>query len=262
MVNFGDKIVDDSVAAPASPCRARSGPTGIVSTNPCTDVQPNVAPASTRIPDHTRSRYCSLSQAAAPATLDLGLCATAPEPCQRSTATRDAIAGSPCQGRTSSILGTLNIVSATPCNTPTASLSAPQLFACNGGFSTPPCNRLADASARTPAPPPVRATPLSTGLATSAPMTTRSTPDAFTLGIEQGPFSPCCPRVLFPGAAHASAEDSELAASVRAANSGDLGAGVVVADAMRSWLQSSGLAAGSPALEAELRAAVPEAYED
>jgi hypothetical protein len=96
--------------------------------------------------------------------------------------------------------------------------------------------------------------------------------DAFALGIEQGPYSPCRPRTLFStsgAVVQAPQSQSEPSAHSHgllpgsgssAACSG--GAGTVVADAMRSWLQSSGLPSGSAALEAQLRAALPETYED
>lgn len=256
-----DKMTEEFAPGPISPCRARRGPAGIVSTNPCTDVTPTIAPASTRIPDQSRSRFCSLAQAA-PMTLDLRLCAGAAPDTTQAATVHEGLLGSPCKGRACSISGSMNIVSATPCNTPTATVIATPCSSPTGVVSSTSCTRHADASARTPLAA-VRGAPLSSGLATSAQVTSTA-PDAFTLGMEPGPFSPLCPRALFPsGVVNTVPEQSELRLPSKMPNScSGSSAGTVVADAMRSWLQSSGLPSGSQALEAELRAAVPEAYED
>lgn len=283
-----DKIMEQCVTTPVSPCRTRSGPSGIMSTNLCNDFAPTVGPASTRIPDATRSRFSSPSQVA-PATLDLGLCAAAPE---MTLSLPEYLLGSPCRGRTSPMPASMGVVSATPCNTPTCIVSATPCNTptgivtatqCNtptglvsaaprstlAGFVSTPCGtKLADASARTTdasarTPLAVRGAPLRSTVAASAHV---PTVDAFTLGIERGPFSPCRPRVLFPSAVgHLVPERSELDVHAADTNSdvcASVPGGMVMADAMHSWLQNSGLPSGSAALEAELRAAVPEAYED
>jgi hypothetical protein len=215
-------IGEDHAMTPISPCRARSGPSGITSTNPCTDIATTIAPASTRIPDLTRSRFCPLSQTAPP-SLDLRLCTAALEP-TTSTPVADLL-GSPCRGR---MAGSTGVVSATPCNTPTCLISAALG---------------SDASARRPP---------SSSLASSV--------------VEPGQaFSPCQPRVLFPrGGGQTLLEQPEPASSVGGEmwTSLENGNGARMDDALRSWLQSSGLPSGAAALQAELRAAAPEAYED
>lgn len=256
-VNSCDAILEECMLGPISPCRTSSGPVGIWSTNPCKEATPTVAPASTRIPDQTRTRYCSMAQTA-PTTLDLRLCTAAPD-----STIQEGLVGSPCKGgHTCSTSDSLGIFSATPCNIPTAVLSAtspptsvlsatsPPSAGNIPGLVTPPHSRLTDASARTPVAAPARGASLNQGRTSPTQLTPSATPDVFSLGIEPGPFSPCHPRVLFPSApAGVMPEPSSSA-------------GTVVADTMRSWLQHSGLPSGSQALEAELRAAVPEAYED
>lgn len=289
---YPNTTMEDYVATPVSPCRKREGPQGIVSTNPCVDVAPTVAPASVRTPNLARPKL-----QAAPTTLDLMLCAGAPDTGFTSSMPESHLS-SPCKSRAMS--ASLGMVNATPCNTPQGIVSSGIVGStpCN----TPTGNRLADASSRTVADayartptdasartltdasartltdasartptdasartvtdasartlsdasartPALRAAPLSGALLMSeqAPAA-----DAFTLGIEQGPYSPCRPRALF----------STSTTVVQAPQSPAAQAGTVVADAMRSWLHSSGLPSGSAALEAQLRAALPETYED
>lgn len=247
-VAFPNAMAEDYAAVPLSPCRTRGGPAGITSTNPCIDVATTVAPASTRTPHATRPR-----QQAAPTTLDLVLCSTSPPEAACPAPVAEPLLSSPCKGRS---MGAKGYVSATPCNTPTNLVSA---VSCNTGIvSATPChtptgNRIADASERAP----VRPAPISKAtVATDQP----AVPDVFSLGIEQAPFSPCRPRALFPSSVGAVQTPSATVPTAQLPCSGS--AGTVVADAMRSWLQSSGLPSGSAALAAELQAAVPETYED
>lgn len=110
---------------------------------------------------------------------------------------------------------------------------------------------------------PVRGSTMSGNLGTSPQVKSTAAADAFSLGIEPGPFAPCCPRALFPGGTvNGVLDNSEPARGNIASSCPANSAGTVVADAMWSWLQSSGLTSGTQALEAQLRAAVPEAYED
>lgn len=90
-------------------------------------------------------------------------------------------------------------------------------------------------------------------------------PDAFTLALESAAFSLCMPRELFQsGAPSTLLEQPELSLHSPASNVTVHGCArsPYLPDTMRSWFQSSGLPSGPAALEAELRAAVPEAYED
>jgi len=260
----GAATAEDALVAPVSPCRTRSGPSGIVSTNPCHDVATTMAPASERIPQ-TRSRFGPLSQAA-PSTLDLRLCSNSSDNKQPSPL-HSSYLGSPCKGRTS---GSMGIVSATPCATPTSSVHTAACNTPKGVVSATPCNtptssiqatvstsgRLADASARTPHAAPAHGTQalcgarLSSGFATTPQ--TAPTADVFSLGIEPGSFSPSQPQAVFLRAA---SQPEKTAAGPALGTA-------VVPDVMRSWLQCSGLPSVSETLEAELRAAVPETYED
>lgn len=245
---FPNAMVEDYATAPLSPCRTRGGPAGIMSTNPCVEAATTVAPASTRTPHVTRPR-----QQAVPTTLDLMLCSTSPPEAACPAPVAESLLSSPCKGRS---MGAKGYMSATPCNTPTNFVSAASSNA--GIVSATPChtptgNRIADASERAP----VRPAPISKAtVATDQP----AVPDAFTLGIEQAPFSPVRPRALFPSSAGVVQTPSTTVPTAQLPSTGS--AGTVVADAMRSWLQSSGLPSGSAALAAELAAAVPETYED
>lgn len=192
-----------------------------------------------------------------PTSLDLRLCTAGSD-----STMQEGLLGSPCKGHTCSSSGLMGIFSATPCSTPTAVLSAtsppssvlsatsPPSAGNALGMVTPPHSRLTDASARTPVAAPARGASLNQGRTSPTQLTPSATPDVFSLGIEPGPFSPCRPRVLFPSGTIGGVPEPSSSA------------GAVVADTMLSWLQQSGLPSGSQALEAELRAAVPEAYED
>lgn len=88
-------------------------------------------------------------------------------------------------------------------------------------------------------------------------------PDAFTLALEPAAFSLCRPRELFQsGAPSTLLEQAELSLHSPASTVHGCARSPYLPDTMRSWFQSSGLPSGPAALEAELRAAVPEAYED
>jgi len=88
--------------------------------------------------------------------------------------------------------------------------------------------------------------------------------DAFSLGLEaRQVFSPAQPRALYPGGVvHAAPEvpSQSVGQGMPSPN-----AGSDMDNAVAWVMRSSGLPSGSAALEAhlaELRAAVPEAYED
>lgn len=330
-IPISQTVGGECVVAPPSPCRTRSGPSGIVSTNPCIDITPARAPASMRIPERVSvPAFCS--------TIDLNLCSAAPEGMPSPSAPM-SFAGSPCKGRTCPLSHSMGIVSAAPCNTPFGITSTSNGFAdasarvsagvSPSGFadasarvSTTPCGSpahfsssrrgFADASAR------ICPTPCNTPTGIAGPCFSRAdaslaslahrgfadvtarishnacntptrdfstphcgfadasartpvrevphgtaAPDAFTSALEPAAFSLCRPRALFQsGGPSTLLEQAELSLHSPVSTIDGCVGSPYLPDTMRSWFQASGLPSGPAALEAELRAAVPDAYED
>lgn len=193
-----------------------------------------------------RPAFSPLSQAAPP-SLDMRLCTSVPETAVK-TPSAELMASSPCKSRASQVpeAGSRGIISATPCNTPTTGL-----------VSTVSGNRLADASARTPL-----AAALNGALQAPSP----PAHDIFALGFDGAQtLSPCRPRTLYPSGVGLVPTLPEMPTLSVPATS-NVGAGVSPAsssigpgmgDAVAWMMRSCG-----STTEAELRAAVPEAYED
>lgn len=218
--------------SPVSPCRTWHLRSGLASTNPCADMVPTVADASTRVVDTSKSLFRSAPQPT-PTPLDMRLCGQACEAVQPPPATSPLPASS-CQARASPM----------------------------GIISTTPCNRFTDASARTP-----EARASSTAwvapYGVASPASAGETHKAMR---QPNFFAPPEPTASFSGAAAPIFMEQPkhgIHGTVLAPNAcAGSTAGIVVADEFSSWLQSSGLPSGSAALEAQLRAAAPASYED